>query len=348
MLGSAMSPFSALAAMDCLSELYSGLTFFGLVTLPRRLRNWLLDEEADPSVRHRVLREVLDKPADDPEVILAKRQIGRVGWAAQILRLQHPAGQWDTHGTSAYELYRPKYIATNWRLLVLSDLGVNGKHPRIAKAVELFFRRFSGRSGGLGYRGSEVCFTGNAVRMLVRFGYLEDPRLRPAIKWLVRHQKSDGGWHCDRSRTGTLDAWEAMAAFGALPPSARSASVLRAIERGAEFYLGRGLLREGLNLYAPWLRLHYPVHYYYDILVGLDVLTALGYGGDPRIRPALDRLEAMRNRDGSWNLDALHPDTEGPQYQTRGPFYPFGLEVPGHPSRWITTTALVVLRRAGR
>ncbi|HEY5539526.1 MAG TPA: hypothetical protein VIL58_08330, partial [Thermoplasmata archaeon] len=140
------------------------------MTLPRRLRNWLLDEDADPSVRHRVLREVLDRPADDPEVILTKRQIGRVGWAAQILRLQHPEGQWDTHGTSANELYRPKYIATNWRLLVLSDLGVNGKHPRIAKAVELFFSRFSGPSGGLGYRGSEVCFTGNAVRMLARFG----------------------------------------------------------------------------------------------------------------------------------------------------------------------------------
>src|SRR3970282_1963084 len=75
-----------------------------------------------------------------------------------------------------------------------------------------------------------------------------------------------------------------MAAFGALPPRARSASVLRAIERGAEFYLERGLLREGRKPYAPWLRLHYPVHYYYDLLVGLDFLTALGYGDDRRGR----------------------------------------------------------------
>lgn len=318
------------------------------MTLPRGLRNWLLDEDADPSVRHRVLRELLDKPSDDPEVVLLQKKIGRNGWAAQILRQAHPGGQWDTPGTSAYELYRPKYIATNWRLLVLSDLGVNGTHPRVAKAVKLFFRRFAGPSGGLGYRGSEVCFTGNAVRMLVRFGFLEDARLRPAVDWLLRHQKSDGGWHCFPSRTGTLDAWEAMAAFAAMPPNARSASVVRAIERGAEFYLDRGLVREGRTPYAPWMRLHYPVHYYYDILVGLDVLTALGYGDDPRIRPALDKLEAMRNHDGSWNLDALHPDSEDPQYQTRGPFYPFGLEVPGRPSRWITTAALAVLKRAGR
>jgi hypothetical protein len=66
------------------------------------------------------------------------------------------------------------------------------------------------------------------------------------------------------------------------------------------------------------------------------------------MRPALDRLEGMRNRDGSWNMDALHPDTEDPGYRVRGPFYPLGLEVAGRPSRWITTTALAVLNRAGR
>jgi hypothetical protein len=317
------------------------------VTLPRGLRNWLLAEDADPSVRYRVLRELFDRPQDDREVVDARRGIGRKGWAARILREQHPAGQWATPGTSADELYRPKYIATNWRLLVLADLGVSGKNPRVAKALELFLRRCSGPRGGFGGRGSEVCFTGNAVRMLARFGHRKDPNVRTAVDWLLRHQKEDGGWHCFRSRTGTLDCWEALAALAAIPPANRSAAVARAIERGTDFYLDRGLLREG-RPYAPWTRLHYPVHYYYDLLVGLDVLTELGYGGDPRMRPPLDRLEAMRNRDGSWNLDAHHPDSEDPNYRVRGPFYPFGLEVPGRPSRWITTTALLVLKRAGR
>jgi hypothetical protein len=318
------------------------------MALPRRLRNWLLADDADPSVRCRVLTELLERPADEPEVGRARREIGRAGWAARILRLQRPQGQWDTPGTSPDELYRPKYVATNWRLLVLSDLGVSGRNPRVAKAVDLFFRRFSGPRGDLGGRGSEVCFTGNAVRMLARFGYLKDPRVQPAIDWLVRHQKPDGGWHCFPSRTGTLDGWEAMAAFAALPVQMRSAAVRRAIERGADFYLDRGLLREGRTKYAPWYRLHYPVHYYYDLLVGLDFLTALGYGDDPRIRPALRRLEGMRNRDGTWNLDALHPDIEDPGYRDQVPFYPVGLEVPGRPSRWLTTTALTVLKRAGR
>jgi hypothetical protein len=32
------------------------------------------------------------------------------------------------------------------------------------------------------------------------------------------------------------------------------------------------------------------VNYYYDVLVGLDVLTALGYGDDPRLGFALAHL----------------------------------------------------------
>ena len=77
------------------------------------------------------------------------------------------------------------------------------------------------------------------------------------------------------------------------------------------------------------MRLHYPVHYYYDLLVGLDVLTSLRYGDDRPMRPALDRLENKRTRDGSWNLDALHPDSEAPAYHDNFPFYLFGLEVSG-------------------
>ncbi|HYS99862.1 MAG TPA: hypothetical protein VEO20_04285 [Thermoplasmata archaeon] len=318
------------------------------MALRRGLRNWLLAKDADPSVRVRVLRDLLERPEDDAELVRAQQQIGRKGWAAKILREQHPHGQWATSGTSAAELYRPKYVATNWRLLVLSDLGLTKKHPRIAKGMNLLVRRRFLPAGELGRIGSEVCITGNAVRMLLRFGYTKHPHLRPAIDWLVRYQKKDGGWHCFRSSTGTLDCWEALAAFAALPPASRSPEVHRSIERGAEFYLSRALFREGATPYRPWFRLHYPVHYYYDLLVGLDVLTSLGYGDDRRMRPALDRLEAMRNRDGSWNLDALHPDTEDPNYQVRGPFYPLGLEVPGRPSRWITTTALTVLQRAGR
>src|SRR5688572_20203639 len=102
------------------------------MALRRGLRDWLLAKDSDPSVRLRVLRELLERPADDAAVVRAQKQIGRKGWAAHLLRGQHPEGQWVTPGSSGFELYRPKYIATNWRLLVLSDLGVRRKQPRVA------------------------------------------------------------------------------------------------------------------------------------------------------------------------------------------------------------------------
>ena len=104
--------------------------------------------------------------------------------------------------------------------------------------------------------------------------------------------------------------------------------------------------------YAPWYRFHYPVHYYYDLLVGLDFMTALGYGDDPRLRYALSLLKEKRRSDGRWKLDAVHPDLEGKmaEWYTKNPKRtptPFTLEKPGEPSKMITLRAMLVLCRLG-
>jgi hypothetical protein len=314
------------------------------------LERWLLAED-EPAIRWRLMAELEDRRPGDPELDSARRRISEGAWAKQILATQLPTGQWDAPGMTADDLYRPKYIATNWRLLVLSDLGVTRSTPGVERAVELEFAAESTPTGGLGGTGSQVCFTGNCVRMLAEFGYADDPRLAPAIDWLVGDQKSDGGWHCFKLAFGTIDCWEALAAFASLPESRRSEKIEQAVRRGAEFYLSRGLLGESEGPYEPWRRIHYPVHYYYDFLVGLDTLTRLGYGADPRLGPALAHLRSLRNADGSWNLGPLHPDIppeENVGYRIETPFYPFALEWPGRPSRWVTVTALAVLHRVAR
>ena len=109
------------------------------------------------------------------------------------------------------------------------------------------------------------------------------------------------------------------------------------------------MFEEGKGKYAPWFRFHYPNHYYYDILIGLDLLTNLGYADDKRLRPALDILKKKRQSDGTWLLDRVHPDL-GPGVLESGfgidnKPKPFVLEEAGKPSKWITLTALRVLKR---
>ncbi len=318
--------------------------------VPPRLARWLTDaKESDPSVRLRYWTDVEGRPASDRRVREAKAALGRTGWTERLLDSQFPDGHWVTTGSSGRDLYRPKYIVANWRAIVLSDLGMTRADPRIRRLAEIILRRWSPGKNDLSGRGGEICVTGNAVRYLTRFGYLDHPAVQRSIAWIVRTQKSDGGWHCFPSRTGTLDGWEGLAALAEIPEAAREPPVRRSIERGAEFFLRRRLMNEGRTRYPPWFRIHYPNHYYYDVLVGLRILTRLGYGSDARLRPAVRWLLDKRRRDGTWALDADHPDLDPDRggYRFPGPVYPLRLEAPNEPSRWATVEALSVLARTG-
>ncbi|MFI5415538.1 MAG: hypothetical protein ACHQ16_07820, partial [Candidatus Lutacidiplasmatales archaeon] len=209
---------------------------------------WLLRPD-QPAVRYRALQDLLDRPAADPDVRDARRRIPMVGWARTLFATQKPAGHWGSPG----DLYRPKYRSTIWNTQVLADLGVTRTDPRMAAACELFLTQYARPDGGFDNtpdpsEPSELCVVGNLTRTLLLAGYGDDPRVRSAVTWIVEHQKSAGGWHCFRPGKlgrGTLDCWEGLSALAALPASRRTPRVRRAIERGTEFYLGRGLLREG-------------------------------------------------------------------------------------------------------
>ena len=317
--------------------------------MPRTM-DWLL-EPTQPSVRYLAMRDLLDG-ADHADLEEARRAITSRGWAADILSAQRPGGYW----VDGEKLYRPKYLSTNWMLLTLSDLGVTKRDPRISKACSLWMDRFHKADGGFNADGatmkSEHCLTGNTARALVKFGYVDEPRVKSAFEWLVKTQKENGGWHCWAS-SGTIDSWEGLSAFAAYPRQKWTKSMKKAVERGCEFYLARELCKQGAR-YEPWFRFHFPYHYYYDLLVGLDFMTALGYVDDRRLGTAVSHLKKKRRKDGRWNLDAVHPDYDNagvfPQWwgQYKSRLHPFALEKVGHPSKMITLRALSVLKRLGQ
>lgn len=321
---------------------------------PDKVLDWLL-EPNQPSIRYLALTQLLGKRESDPDVREAKRRVPKAGWAAEMLARRDPGGWWvrDAHPMT------PKYVAMNWNLLALSDLGATRAIPEVRESCELWMKKSPLNGGGVGGMSNghgHHCYTGNMARALIKFGYKDDPRVRPALEWLVRTAHPKGGWTCwnyrDAPATGrTLDSWEGLSAFAVYPRSRWSRAMEASVERGVEYYLDRELHRQGAR-YPPWYRFHWPTHYRYDLLVGLDVVTALGYGDDRRLGFALSHLRKKRRSDGRWNLDAVQPDLSpaGVRRYAKHPKQrpvPLAFETPGRPSKMITLRALTVLSRVG-
>ncbi|MDG6941865.1 MAG: terpene cyclase/mutase family protein [Nitrososphaerota archaeon] len=308
-------------------------------------------------MRYFALTGLLGRSEADPEVREARSAIPSIGWAKEVMDRRRPGGFWEEERS----LYQPKYSATNWMLLVLADLGLTKADPRVDASCRLWIDRFAADDGGFagssekGAKRGHLCTTGNAARALVKFGYVDHPRVKSAFEWFVKSQSELGGWSCfnygERAKGRNLDSWEPLSAFAVYPRQKWTRGMKGAVEKGAEFFLQRELHRQG-ERYEPWYLFHYPVHYYYDILVGLDFMTALGYTTDRRMDYAVSLLKSKRRPDGRWLLDSVNPDPDSPQGRwdrdhPRQATVPFSLEVPGRPSKMVTLRALTVLARLG-
>lgn len=91
---------------------------------------WLLDPDS-PGVRYLALRDLLKRPADDPELGAARQAAHREGPIATILAEMNPAGYWVEPGPG----YNLKYRSTVWSLILLAELGaIMSEDERIACA----------------------------------------------------------------------------------------------------------------------------------------------------------------------------------------------------------------------
>ncbi|HXW67327.1 MAG TPA: hypothetical protein VEL82_05585 [Thermoplasmata archaeon] len=315
--------------------------------------DWLLEPQ-QPSMRYLTLTRLLGKSGSVSGVRESRENLRTDPWVREILSRRNPAGWWERD----HNWLEPRFLGTNWSMLALADLGATRDIPEIEVSCEFWMGSSPLQGGGVGGFGQgkgHFCYTANMARALIQLGYGDDPRVRKTLDWLVRVAHPKGGWSCRMDRDGvsagrTLDAWEGLAAFAAYPRSKWTPAMQRCVERGAEFFLERELHRQG-EPYAPWFRFHWPVHYYYDLLVGLECLTNLGYGSDPRLRYALDFLRKQQRLDGRWAIGPpqTDPDADGAkwfaQHPTKRPT-PLTFEKAGEPSKMITLRALTVLARA--
>lgn len=91
-------------------------------------------------------------------------------------------------------------FSTVTALLLLYELKVPRTHETVCGALELLLRawrpdgRFRLAPSGALY----PCATAAAARVLCRFGYATDPRLRKTFAHLLETQYEDGGWRCNK------------------------------------------------------------------------------------------------------------------------------------------------------
>ena len=318
---------------------------------------WLLEKD-NPSVRYFTLTEILDKPEDDRDVEEAKDEIMKSGVVPEILARQSDEGYWD----APKKFYTAKYKGTVWQLMILAELGAHGGDERITKACEFILENSQDHeSGGFsmavsarmgGGRHSEVvpCLTGNMVWSLIRFGYLEDPRVKRGIDWVTTYQRFDDGienpprgWPYDRyeicwgKHTCHMGVVKALKALAEIPPDKRSADVKNMIERGVEYMLAHHIHKRSHDLTRVskpgWLRFGFPLMYQTDALETLAILTKLGYR-DKRMQEAIDLVISKHDNQGRWKLQ----NTYNGRFQV-------DIEQKGKPSKWITLNALRVLKR---
>lgn len=328
---------------------------------PPELLTWLLDP-TDPGPRYLALRDLLHRPAGDPELLAARAAAHRDGHIGLILAAMADDGHWGKPGPG----YGPKYSSTVWAMIALGQLGASAAaDERVARAAAYLLDHALCPGGQFSYNGRPAgtfdCLQGNLLAALLDLG-VDDPRLDGAFDWMARTVtgagiapagERDAAWRYTAYKSGPLFrcgannglscAWGAakvMLAFGKLPPGRRTPLIDEAIDQGAEFLLaGEPAEAPWPNGYAAapsrnWWKFGFPIFYVADLLQVAEALVALGYGGDPRLAGTLDLIAAKADKDGRWPLEYHY---NGKMWAGVG----FGRQ--GAANKWVTIRALRVL-----
>jgi hypothetical protein len=325
--------------------------------------NWLLESE-NPGVRYLAIRDLLDKPADDSELIAGRRAAHTQGPIHSILESMQPEGYWAEKGPG----YNPKYRSTVWSISLLGQLGALASlDERIRRACDYLLEHNLTPGGQFSVNGTPSgtidCLQGNLCWALLEMGY-DDSRLDTAFEWMARTVTGEGLASKDEKNAehryyaakcgpqfacganyNLPCAWGAakvMMAFGRLPETRRTELIHNAIQQGVDFLLSTdpvkadwpsgGAEKPSTN----WWKFGFPVFYITDILQVVEALVELNYGNDPRLTNALDFIRQKQDEQGRWTLEYDY---------TGKTWVDFGKKK--EPNKWVTLRALRVLKRVG-
>jgi hypothetical protein len=333
--------------------------------------SWLLERDS-PGVRYLALRDLLDRPQDDPELRAARQAAHTEGPIATVLAEMNEAGYWAKPGPG----YNPKYRSTAWSLMLLAQLGAAvAEDERIARACAYLMDHALAPGGQFSINGAPSgtidCLQGNLCWALLELGCeaspqrsgggCDDPRLVAAYEWMARSVTGEGvaaatdkqaavrfyAYKCGPTfACGPNDklpcAWGAvkvMLAFSRWPVERRTPLIQRAIAQGVDFLFSIDPATaayptpRGGKPNRSWWKFGFPVFYITDLLQLAEALAGLGYGADPRLANALTFIREKQDSQGRWPLEY---DYAGKTWVDFGP--------KRQPNKWVTLRALRVLK----
>lgn len=324
--------------------------------------SWLL-EENEPGVRYLAMRDLLDLPADDPQLITARELAHREGPIDAVLKEMAEPGYWVNPGPG----YLPKYYSTVWSVILLAQLGASVEQDqRIRTACKYLFDNSLTGNGQFSTTktasGTADCLQGNLCAAMLDLGF-SDPRLEKAFEWMARSVTGEGlspmenkkaplryysgkcgpGFACGANNKKPC-AWGAvkvMLAFAKLPLKQRTPCIEKAVDRGLEFLLSVDPLSSGYpsgwneKPSGNWWKFGFPVFYVTDLLQNVEALVRLGFGKDPRLVNALEYIRQKQDSGGKWPLEYSY---------TGKTWVDFGAKK--LPNKWVTYRAAWVLKKA--
>ena len=306
----------------------------------------------EPSVRFKVLVNVLGKELESVEIIRLQQEIKSCPRVRLLLSERGKDGKIPFHPYA-------KWYGAHWILASLADIGyppsdesliplreqvyewlLSKKHEKRIKSIEGRVRRCASQEG-------------NALYYLLSLG-LADARTEELAERLMKWQWADGGWNCDKNPKAinssfmeSLIPLRGLALYGKLTGDKESKN---AAGRAAQIFLKRKLFkrqRDGKIISDDFVKLHYPCYWHYDILFGLTVMAKAGFIGDERCYDALGLLESKRLPDGGFPAEKKYYQfTE--RIKTGRSLVDWGGTSEKHMNEFVTADALYVLKKSGR
>ncbi len=309
--------------------------------------DWLLEGE-NSSVRYWTFIDLLPKRKIERELTDIRRQISESNEIRMVFSKTGVNGGvlWSKPDGNIYW----GAFSTGSVLMFLAETGLTREDPRIAELANFLFR-YQSSEGFLKPSpkgpGWWSCFTAAVLGALIRFGYLDDERIKRSIEWLISTQRLDRGWYCTQNslKGGSKEKLKScphsvlnvLWAFMNIPELRRRKEFIPAVE----FLLchwetktpipdvDRG--RYGIGSRFKWIR--YPL-FEYHLLKYTYVLSHYDYAvKDERLREAVNLLISKQDDRGRWSIDKPYRGWND---------FEFGKK--RNPSKWVTLDALRTLK----